>query len=245
MNKVVATGKTIEEAVKRGLAQLAVNEDKVTVTVLEQPSKGFLGLIGAKEAKVELALLPEPAPVPAASTPSLPQQNEPETRQEEATGGVARQRSGNPANEAYQEAARFIVDVAATMGLQVEVEVVPGKDADVLQIAGPDLGLLIGRRGQTLDALQYLANIVANRYSDSFVRLILDAENFRERRKKTLEDLADRLASRVVRTRKEVVLEPMSPQERKIIHSRLQDHRQVNTYSKGEEPNRRVVITLK
>ncbi|MNB74375.1 R3H domain protein [compost metagenome] len=244
MNKVVATGKTIEEAVKRGLAELAVSEDKVTINVLEQPSKGFLGLIGAKDAKVELALLPERAPVPAASAPSLPQQNETETR-EEATGGVARQDSGNPANEAYPEAVRFIVDVAATMGLEVHVEVVPGKDADLLQISGPDLGQLIGRRGQTLDALQYLANIVANRYSDSYVRLILDAENFRDRRKKTLEDLADRLAGRVVRTRKEVVLEPMSPQERKIIHSRLQDHRQVNTFSKGEEPNRRVVITLK
>ncbi|BCG61705.1 RNA-binding cell elongation regulator Jag/EloR [Paenibacillus sp. URB8-2] len=244
MNKVVATGKTIEEAVKRGLAQLAADKDKVTVTVLEQPSKGFLGLIGVKDAKVELTLLTEPAPVPAASAPSLPQQNEPETRQE-AIGDAPRQDSGNPVEEAYQEAVGFIVDVAGSMGLQVEVEVVHGKDAATLQISGPDLGLLIGRRGQTLDALQYLVNIVANRYSDSFIRLVLDAENFRERRKKTLEDLADRLAGRVVRTRKEVVLEPMSPQERKIIHSRLQDHRQVNTFSKGEEPNRRVVITLK
>ncbi|MBY9082153.1 protein jag [Paenibacillus sp. HN-1] len=245
MNKVVATGKTIEEAVKRGLAELAVSEDKVTINVLEQPSKGFLGLIGAKDAKVELTLLPGQSPIPAASAPSLPQQNETSETREEATGGVSRQDSGNQAEEAYREAVRFVVDVAATMGLQVQVEVVPGKDADLLQISGPDLGQLIGRRGQTLDALQYLANIVANRYSDSYVRLILDAENFRERRKKTLEDLADRLASRVVRTRKEVMLEPMSPQERKIIHSRLQDHRQVNTFSKGEEPNRRVVITLK
>jgi len=244
MSKTVASGKTIEEAVERGLTQLGVNRDRVTVHVLEQPSKGFLGLIGAKPAKVELTLLPEIEPISAASSPSLPQQSTRESKQE-ATGGVPRQDSGQPAEEAYQEAINFIVDVAKSMGLTVEVEMVNTKDSTTLQISGPDLGLLIGRRGQTLDALQYLANIVANRYSDSFIRLVLDAENFRERRKKTLEELADRLAARVVRTRKEVVLEPMSPQERKIIHSRLQDHRQVNTLSKGEDPNRRVVITLK
>ncbi|MDQ0193706.1 RNA-binding cell elongation regulator Jag/EloR [Paenibacillus wynnii] len=243
MSKAVATGKTIEEAVERGLTELKVNKDRVTVNVLEQPSRGFLGLIGVKAAKVELTLLPEIAPLSAASSPSLPQQSTRESKQE--VGGVPRQDSGHPAEEAYQEAINFIVDVAKSMGLIVEVEIVHTKESTTLQISGPDLGLLIGRRGQTLDALQYLANIVANRYSDSFIRLVLDAENFRDRRKKTLEELADRLAGRVVRTRKEVVLEPMSPQERKIIHSRLQDHRQVNTLSKGEDPNRRVVITLK
>ncbi|OBZ08284.1 protein jag [Bacillus sp. FJAT-27264] len=242
MSKVVATGKTIEEAVERGMTQLGVNRDRVTVNVLEQPSRGFLGLIGAKEAKVELTLIP--APAPAASAPSVPQQSTRESTQE-AIGGVPRQDSGQPGEEAYQQAVRFIVDVAKSMGLTVEVEIVHAKESTTLQISGPDLGLVIGRRGQTLDALQYLANIVANRYSDSFIRLVLDAENFRERRKKTLEELADRLAGRVIRTRKEVVLEPMSPQERKIIHSRLQDHKQVNTLSKGDEPNRRVVITLK
>lgn len=244
MSKVVATGKTVEEAVERGLVQLGVGKDRVTVQVLEQPSRGFLGLIGVRGAKVELTLIPESAPASAASAPPLPQQSASVSKQE-VIGGVPRPDTGQPVEDAYQEAVRFIVDVAASMGLTVEVEVVHTKEPVVLQISGPDLGLLIGRRGQTLDALQYLANIVANRYSDSFIRLVLDAENFRERRKKTLEDLADRLAGRVVRTRKEVVLEPMSPQERKIIHSRLQDHKQVQTLSKGEEPNRRVVITLK
>lgn len=244
MTKVVATGKTIEEAVERGLAQLGVNKDRVTVSVLEQPSKGFLGLIGVKGAKVELTLLPEPAPVSAAKAPSPPQQSQPEPT-EEASGVVPHQISGTSPEEAYRQAERFIVDVAEGMGLKVEVETVHSKDHTTLHISGPELGLLIGRRGQTLDALQYLTNIIANRYSDSFLRVVLDAENFRERRKKTLEDLADRLAGRVIRTRKEVVLEPMPPQERKIIHSRLQNHPQVHTISRGEEPNRRVVITLK
>lgn len=177
--------KTIEEAVERGLTQLGVQKDRVTVNVLEQPSRGFLGLIGAKGAKVELTLIAEAAPASAASAPSLPQQSARESKQE-AIGGVPRQDSGQPVEEAYQEAVHFIVDVAKSMGLEVEVEIVHTKESTILQISGPDLGLLIGRRGQTLDALQYLANIVANRYSDSFIRLVLDAENFRERRKKRL-----------------------------------------------------------
>lgn len=114
-----------------------------------------------------------------------------------------------------------------------------------LHLYGADLGILIGRRGQTLDALQYLMNIVANRYSSTHMRIVLDAENFRERRKKTLEELADRLAERVIRTKKEVILEPMSPHERKVIHAQLQDHAKVRTFSRGEEPNRRVVIVFR
>lgn len=235
MNKIVTSGKTIEDAVKQGLAKLGTTEDKVAVNVLEQPSKGFLGLIGVREAKVELTLLEEPASVPS------PKGNASESRlsfsvEEKETYGE---------KDPYEEAASFVRDVGENMGLNVKVEIAHGKDNTVLNISGHDLGLLIGRRGQTLDALQYLANIIANRYSDSFIRIVLDAENFRERRKKTLEELAVKLAGRVVRTRKEVTLEPMSPQERKVIHSKLQDHPEVKTYSKGEEPNRRVVITLK
>lgn len=236
MNKIVTSGKTVEDAVRQGLAKLGTTEDQVAVNVLEQPSKGFLGLIGVKAAKVELTLLESSRSVPS-SQGSTSKLRVPESvhQQERSLG------EKNP----YEEAASFVRDVGENMGLDVKVEIVQGKDSTVLNISGHDLGLMIGRRGQTLDALQYLANIIANRYSDSFIRIILDAENFRERRKKTLEELADRLAGRVVRTRKEVTLEPMSPQERKVIHSQLQDHPEVKTYSKGDEPNRRVVIALK
>lgn len=234
MNKIVTSGKTVEEAVKQGLAKLGTTEDKVAVNVLEQPSKGFLGLIGVKDAKVELTLLEE--------TPSEPLQG---SRSSHTVPAAALEDEVRDERNPYEEAASFVRDVGENMGLQVNVEIEHKKDNTVLNISGNDLGLLIGRRGQTLDALQYLANIIANRYSDSFVRIVLDAENFRERRRKTLEDLAVRLAGRVVRTRKELALEPMSPQERKVIHSKLQDHPEVKTYSKGEEPNRRVVIALK
>ncbi|WP_010279229.1 RNA-binding cell elongation regulator Jag/EloR [Paenibacillus senegalensis] len=205
MKKIVVSGKTVDEAVQQGLKQWEVTEDRVKVMVLEEPSKGWFGLIGTKPAKVELELIPDP----------------------------------------IEEAVQFLKEIFQTMELRMEVEIIPGKDATTFNFHGEELGILIGRRGQTLDALQYLTNIVANRYSSTHIKIVLDAEDFRNRRKKTLEDLSMRLASRVIRTKKEVVLEPMSSLERKIIHSRLQDHPSVKTYSKGDEPSRRVVIALK
>lgn len=147
--------------------------------------------------------------------------------------------------DAVEEATQFLQDIFATMHVKATIERKDDKDGILLNIKGGELGILIGRRGQTLDALQYLVNIVANRFSDKHIRIVLDAEEFRERRRKTLEELSSRLATRVVRTKKDVVLEPMSPADRKIIHSQLQDHPTVRTYSKGDEPNRRVVISLR
>ncbi|MGW8958722.1 RNA-binding cell elongation regulator Jag/EloR [Paenibacillus sp. NPDC055715] len=252
MTKVVTSGKTVEDAVKQGLSQLGVSRKRVTVNVLEQPSKGFLGWLGAKKAKVELTLLSDPSfktthaaehHVSAqASTvgQAVVPEAEPATKEvrtsEEASMGHA---------DPYEEAVRFIHETAAGMGLDVEVDVRHRKDESILDISGPSLGMLIGRRGQTLDALQYLTNIVANRHSDKFIRIVLDAEQFRARRQKTLEDLADRLANQAIRYGKEVVLEPMPSQERKLIHAKLQQHALVRTYSKGDEPNRRVVIAKK
>ncbi|WJH36223.1 protein jag [Paenibacillus sp. CC-CFT747] len=205
MKKIVVTAKTIEEAVKRGLAQWNTTEDRVKVEVLEQPSKGLFGLIGTREAKVELEKIPD----------------------------------------AEETALEFLQEVIGAIPLDVQVDKQVTKDEILYNLTGPELGILIGRRGQTLDSLQYLVNIVANRYSSRPVKIVLDAENFRDRRRKTLEDLSLRLASRVIKTKKEVILEPMPPQERKIIHAQLQNHSTVKTYSKGDEPNRRVVIALR
>ncbi|NBD25052.1 RNA-binding cell elongation regulator Jag/EloR [Paenibacillus glycinis] len=234
MKKIVASGKTIEDAVRNGLTELQVSAERVNVTVLEKPSRGLFGLIGTRSAKVELVLLSqtevaaEPAPVISAA--AAPTADKP--------AAVAK--------DAILETERFIIEVARTMGLDITIARNDSKEGLTLALSGGgDLGMLIGRRGQTLDALQYLVNIVANRYSNSHLRIVLDAEDFRDRRRKTLEDLSDRLAGHVIRTRKEVVLEPMAPHERKIIHSQLQNHARVKTFSKGDEPNRRVVITLK
>lgn len=205
MSNLIVSGKTIEEAVKSGLAQLNVTEDRVKITVLEQPSRGLFGFIGSKEAKVELELIPDPV----------------------------------------EEAVNFLRDLTQAMNISVTITPRKEKDFTLLELSGSELGILIGKRGQTLDALQYLAGIVANRFSSTFVRIVLDAENFRDRRRQTLEDLAHKLASRVVRSKKEIVLEPMTSQERKLIHTVLQNHPSVRTYSKGDEPNRRIVITLR
>ncbi|MFD0716176.1 RNA-binding cell elongation regulator Jag/EloR [Paenibacillus sp. GCM10027626] len=223
MNKIVASGKTIEDAVRNGLKELQVTEDQVIVHVLEQPSRGLFGLIGTRAAKVELELVPVPEPASQAEEPPLEASQDP-----------------------IAEVEQFVNDVARAMGLELNITRKQSREGLTLILSGSgDIGVLIGRRGQTLDALQYLVNIVANRYSDSHLRIILDAEDFRERRRKTLEELADRLANRVIRTKKEVVLEPMSAHERKVIHARLQVHAKVKTFSKGEEPNRRIVIALK
>ena len=114
-----------------------------------------------------------------------------------------------------------------------------------IELAGEEMGVLIGKRGQTLDSLQYLVSLVVNKYSDEYIRVKIDTENYRERRKETLENLAKNIAYKVKRTRKTVSLEPMNPYERRVIHSALQNDRYVTTHSEGEEPYRRVVVTLK
>jgi spoIIIJ-associated protein len=215
MTKRVFTGKTVDDAVRKGLAELGVTEKDVSVTVLAHHSKGFLGFIGAKEAKVELELHPIVSVTKDEWDPIT------ETR-------------------------AYLADIIREMGITAEIEQSVDEEGHIVfNVSGKDLGVFIGRRGQTLDAVQVLVNVFVNRISGDHIRIVLDAEQFRVRRKKTLEDLSLRLANQVIRSKKEVVLEPMSSHERRIIHSQLQNHPKVKTFSKGDEPNRRIVITLK
>lgn len=138
----------------------------------------------------------------------------------------------------------FLENVFKAMELEVEIVTeIDEEGAFSIELKGGNMGILIGKRGQTLDALQYLANRVANKYQEDFIRVKLDTENYRKRRKDTLENLARNIASKVKRTRRPVSLEPMNPYERRIIHSALQSDRYVSTHSEGEEPYRRVVVT--
>lgn len=146
--------------------------------------------------------------------------------------------------DAVEQARQFLLSVFATMNVDLSVETIEKEDHTVLNIEGDELGIVIGRRGQTLDSFQYLTNVVANRYSDSSIRIVLDGENYRQRRRKTLEELADRLAEKVLRTKQDVKLEPMSPMDRKVIHTRLQHREDVMTSSVGRDLQRRVVISL-
>lgn len=139
----------------------------------------------------------------------------------------------------------FLKDVMKTMGMEVEITSKIDTDGALsIDMKGDNMGILIGKRGQTLDSLQYLTNRVANKYQEGYIRVKLDTENYRKRRKDTLENLAKNIAYKVKRTKKPVSLEPMNPYERRIIHSALQGDRYVTTHSEGEEPYRRVVVTL-
>jgi spoIIIJ-associated protein len=142
---------------------------------------------------------------------------------------------------------KFLSDIFATMKIEVKTEISVDEEKNTMDInlVGDDMGSLIGKRGQTLDSLQYLASLVVNKESDKYFRVKLDTENYRERRKATLESLAKNIAYKVKRTRRAVSLEPMNPYERRIIHSALQNDKYVITKSEGEEPFRHVVVLLK
>ncbi len=147
--------------------------------------------------------------------------------------------------EVEQRAEEFLKNLFATMDMQVEIHAEFSDDTLNVDISGDDMGVLIGKRGQTLDSIQYLVSLVVNKGKSSYVRVKLDTENYRNRRKATLENLAKNIAFKVKKTRRPVYLEPMNPYERRIIHSALQNDPYVTTHSEGEEPCRKVVVTLK
>ena len=143
------------------------------------------------------------------------------------------------------EALAFLKEITEKMGLALNFHAKAGEDIVYLEMDGKDSGTIIGKRGQTLDAIQYLTSLVVNKDSEKYIKVVIDAENYRAKRQKTLEQLANRLAAKVVKTKKYVRLEPMNPYERKIIHATLQKNPNIITRSEGEEPYRRVIIELK
>jgi spoIIIJ-associated protein len=144
-----------------------------------------------------------------------------------------------------EKAVKFLKDIFDKMNINLDVEVIDNEDSVTFRIIGEDVGIIIGRRGETLDSLQYLTSLVVNKAEQKFKRVIVDTENYRKKREETLIKLADRLAERVIKYKKSITLEPMNPYERRIIHFSLQNNKQIRTYSIGDEPNRKVVITIK
>lgn len=206
MTSMEQTGKTIEEAVALALSELGVSIDRINYEVLEAPSRGFLGIIGTKLAKIRVTVKPL---------------------------------------DPMQVAQDFLEEIFCLMKLEIQIEKIATLDSTIFNIRGNDLGILIGKHGQTLDALQYLTNLTANRDAEAKVRIVLDVEDYRQRRTDTLNRLANRMADNVKRRGEKVVLEPMSSNERKIIHMALQNDQRIVTYSEGEEPYRKIVIALK
>lgn len=150
-------------------------------------------------------------------------------------------------NDTVDNIREFLENVFSAMNMEVTIDIKKAEDDKVyeVELSGKEMGLLIGKRGQTLDSLQYLTNIAVNKHSDGYIKVKLDTEDYRQRRKDTLENLAKNIAYKVKRTKRPVSLEPMNPFERRVIHSALQGDRYVETHSEGEEPFRHVVVTLK
>ncbi len=216
-------GRTVEEAIKLGLESLGLSEAEVTVEIIEKEKSGFLG-IGSKPAKVKLTALEE--------------QDEPAEEEAAAVKSEENSDAGNKAKE-------FLSGVFEKMNLEVKVEYTMGEKEIRINLSGDEMGAVIGRRGETLDALQYLTTLAVNKSSDDYYKISLDTENYRSEREKTLQNLALRLAEKAKRNRKNVSLEPMNAYERKIIHSALQEDDMIHTYSVGEEPNRKIIISPK
>lgn len=150
-------------------------------------------------------------------------------------------------NDTVDNIREFLENVFSAMNMKVTIDIKKAEDDKVyeVELSGKEMGLLIGKRGQTLDSLQYLTNLAVNKHSDGYIKVKLDTEDYRQRRKDTLENLAKNIAYKVKRTKRPVSLEPMNPFERRVIHSALQGDRYVETHSEGEEPFRHVVVTLK
>ena len=264
MEFIDVSAKTIEDAIAKGVAELSIDgRELVETKVIEQPSNGFLG-IGRKPAVVRLFFTSvaktatqeevahvEEQSVAVASEPVATTETEVEDTAVYSTEGdvVEKPSKKELSKEDQQEIAekgkQFLDDMFTQMGLKVVIEKMMTKDKITFQVHGEDLGILIGKHGQTLDAIQYLTNLVAHKDVSGHCHIVVDVENYRSRREETLVNLAKRLASKVKRNRQKVSLEPMNAFERKIIHTALQGEKNVVTNSEGDEPFRHVVITYK
>ena len=250
---ITLSAKTLDDAITEALVQLGVTSDRLDYIVVEKGSEGFLG-IGRKQAVIKARRKPEEKPVEevvkeeskAAKEYSHAKKQAREEKPEVKSVPKKEVELAKVEPQTIETCEKFIYDVMNAMGMDdVKVtSVVDEEGALSINMEGSNMGILIGKRGQTLDSLQYLTNRVANKMQDGYVRVKLDTEDYRRRRKETLENLAKNIASKVKRTRKTVSLEPMNPYERRIIHSALQSDPAVSTHSEGEEPYRRVVVTL-
>ncbi len=245
MEYIEVSAKTVSDAITEACQKLGVTSDRLDYKVVEEGSAGFLG-IGSKPALIKAAVKEE---VKEETKEEVKVETESKAEKKEEINAVKEEKvSANVDAAVLEESAKtFLKDVFQAMKLNVTIEA--EYDAAEMNLSvdlsGDDMGMLIGKRGATLDSLQYLVSLVVNKNSEDYIRVKVDTENYRERRKETLENLAKNIAYKVKRTKRPVSLEPMNPYERRIIHSALQNDKYVATHSEGEDPFRRVVVTLK
>jgi spoIIIJ-associated protein len=252
---IEATGKSEDAAIRNALEQLGLDRDSVSVEVLERAKSGFLG-IGSAPAKIKVtyevpdeepAAQPEEKEAPKAQPKAEPKAQpkaQPVAAQpqaEEAAAAPAAKETQDPEARAKE----FLAGLLDHMGVQAEVKLDSRAEGGIyITLEGAKLGALIGHRGETLDAIQQLTNYAVNRGRAHRVRIHIDAENYRAKREESLQRLAEKVAAKVVKYRRNITLEPMNAYERHVIHETLQDYPDVITYSTGTEPNRRTVVAF-
>ncbi len=223
-NSIISEGKTTNEAIENGLKQLKVSKDKVDIKVLENENKkSFFSILTPRVVKVEITL------------------KESEKREEKPKKEY--DNNIEDINIAKQRVEEFLNNWLSKVDNSLEYDIKIEEFTIFIDIKGESAGTLIGYRGETLNAMQSILSSIANRNFNNKIRLILDIENYREKRAKKLEELAEKISKTVLRTGKSITLEPMTAYERKIIHSKLQENTRVETHSIGEGDNRRIVIS--
>ncbi len=226
-------GKTVEDAVQLALEDLGAEREQCQVTILEEPKTGWLGLIGGREALVRVEHEAREASV--------------ESEQGEAKAGAeasqVMEETPSPLPSKADQAHAFLTEVLMHMDIDAKVDIIEDTDHIFCEISGDDVGALIGRRGQTLTALQYLTKLVTGRHPEDRRRLTVDIEGYRKRREQRLRTTVKRMAEQVAKTGSSVELEPMDAHERKVVHMALQDYPGIETHSEGSDPYRKVVIS--
>ena len=235
------SGKTEDEALAAALRELGLDRDDVSVEIVERAKSGFLG-IGASPAVVRVEYdVPEEAPAAPVSEPPRAEKKA-EKAAEPAAPAVSTEPKYTEGVKADTE--RFLRGLLERMGVKAEIEITDRDNGGILvNLSGPGMGAVIGRRGETLDAIQHLTNYAVNRGSDKRCHISVDAESYRAKREESLVHLAEKMAAKVVKYKRSMALEPMNSYERHVIHTALQNFEGVSTSSTGTEPNRRVVVS--
>ena len=257
INTLEKSARTVDAAIEEALKELGMSRDDVSVEILDMGKTGFLGF-GASPARVRVSYeTPDPAPEkPAKPAPKQEKKAAPAPKQEKAAAPKAEAPAPAPKSEVkaapavtdenpdYAAIRSFLTGLLERMGVNAEMEISARDNGGInVNLAGPAMGAIIGRRGETLDAIQHLTNYVVNKDSEKHLHISVDAEAYRSKREESLTRLAEKMAEKAIKYKRSMALEPMNSYERHVIHTALQNYEGVTTSSTGVEPNRRVVVS--
>ena len=252
MKEITIAGKTREEAVTKASVELNVPIENLKIEVLEESQKGLFGFIGKKECRIHATVIknsPEETDIPVSDADQEKEDIKSDAPDAEETKELSKNDTTDTEKEretALETSEEFLKQIFDFTGLKGDIQLEFDKENNIrINVKGEDTSIFIGRRGDTLDSLQFLTMLAVNKKTEHYQRVILDIENYREKREESITHYADKMARIAVRQHRTVKLDYMNPYERRVVHSHLQSNRAVTTYSEGKEPYRRVVITLK